>query len=111
MEKEKACQLIAIYGDKFPDYALDDLLEQLQQKETEYSLTSLKFARTKDPTIALVLSLCIGTLGADRLYIGDTMLGILKLITCGGCGVWTVIDWFLIMNRTKEINYNNLTDF
>lgn len=108
MEKDKACQLIAIYGDKFPDYTLDDLLEQLE--ESEYSSVSIKLAQTKDPVIALVLSLCIGAFGADRLYIGDTMLGILKLITCGGCGIWTVIDWFMIINRTKEKNYNNFAE-
>lgn len=109
MEKDKACQLIAIYGDKFPDYALDDLLERLEG--TEYSLASVRFAQTKDPVIALVLSLCIGMFGADRLYIGDTMLGILKLITCGGCGIWTLIDWFLIMRRTKGINYRKVTNY
>lgn len=33
------------------------------------------------------------------------MMGVLKLITCGGCGIWTIIDWFLIMGVTKDKNY------
>lgn len=106
MEKEKACQLVAIYGGKFPDYALADLLERLGTMD--YDSASIELARTKDPVIALVLSLFIGTLGIDRMYVGDTVLGILKLITCGGCGIWTIVDWFLIMGRTKEMNYRNV---
>ena len=58
---------------------------------------SLQTLRFKDPVIALVISLLLGYLGIDRFFIGDIGLGILKLITCGGFGLWTVIDWFLIM--------------
>lgn len=62
----------------------------------------------KDPMIALVLSLLTGQLGVDRFFIGDTGLGIGKLITCGGLGIWTIIDWFLIMNATREKNFERL---
>lgn len=65
----------------------------------------------KDPIIALVLSLVGGYLGIDRFYIGDTLLGVLKLITCGGLGVWTLIDYFLIMKATKEKNLERLNTF
>ena len=44
----------------------------------------------------------------DRFFIGDTGLGIGKLITCGGLGIWTIIDWFLIMNATREKNFERL---
>ena len=33
------------------------------------------------------------------------MMGILKLLTAGGCGIWWIIDIFLIMGATKEKNY------
>ena len=49
----------------------------------------------KDTTTSLILSILIGGLGVDRFYIGDTGLGIFKLLTCGGFGVWTIVDWFL----------------
>ena len=57
---------------------------------------------------ALLLSIFLGGLGVDRFYMGYTGLGILKLITCGGCGIWAIIDWFLIMGTTREKNYHRL---
>jgi hypothetical protein len=50
----------------------------------------------KDWLVALLLSIFLGSLGIDRFYLGYTGLGILKLITCGGLGVWWLIDLILI---------------
>lgn len=75
------------------------------------SLDESKFALVmaadlKDPTISLVLSLILGSLGVDRFYIGDIGLGVLKLLTCGVCGIMTIVDYFLIMSKTREKNFN-----
>jgi TM2 domain-containing membrane protein YozV len=47
--------------------------------------------------VAVLLSFFLGFLGADRFYLGYTGLGILKLITVGGCGLWSLIDFILIL--------------
>ena len=50
----------------------------------------------KNYVIAFIISWLVGFLGIDRFYLGYTGLGILKLITLGGCGIWALIDWILI---------------
>lgn len=56
----------------------------------------------KQFVVALLLSIFLGTLGVDRFYMGYVGLGILKLITFGGCGIWYLIDIILI--ATKGLN-------
>lgn len=63
----------------------------------------------KSWTVAILLSLFLGGIGADRFYLGYTGLGILKLVTLGGCGVWALIDLILIiMKKMKDANGNEL---
>lgn len=45
---------------------------------------------------AFLFSFFLGIFGADRFYLGQTGLGIAKLLTCGGCGLWAMIDGILI---------------
>ena len=45
-----------------------------------------------------LLSIFLGYLGVDRFYVGKIGTGILKLITGGGCGIWWLIDWIMILS-------------
>jgi TM2 domain-containing membrane protein YozV len=65
----------------------------------------------KDPSTSLIISIIGGHFGIDRFVIGDTGLGIAKLLTCGGLGIWTIIDWFMIQGATREKNMQKLQQF
>ena len=49
-----------------------------------------------DWTTLLILSVLLGGLGVDRFFSGHIGLGVLKLITFGGCGIWSLIDLIMI---------------
>lgn len=57
--------------------------------------------KPKNKLTAILLSVFAGTLGVDRFYLGYTTLGVVKLLTVGGLGVWTIID--LIMICTDQL--------
>src|SRR5579859_8153788 len=68
----------------------------------------LQASNLKDPTVILIVSLLAGALGIDRFMLGDTGLGIGKLLTCGGLGVWAIVDWFLVMGRARQVNFEKI---
>lgn len=107
MEQQKVDMFMMMNNKYLPESQILFIREHLLAADDskESLLHAVQF---KDPTIALILSLLTGNLGIDRFYIGDTGLGIGKLITCGGFGLWTIIDWFLIMNSTREKNLMRL---
>ena len=63
------------------------------------------------PKTTLIVSILAGGLGIDRFMIGDTGMGIGKLLTCGGFGIWTIIDWFMIQKATREKNMQKIQQF
>ena len=47
--------------------------------------------------IVLLLCFFLGGLGIHRFYVGKTATGIAQLLTLGGCGIWVVIDFIMIL--------------
>ena len=108
MEQSKIEMFIASMGSKFPSEKLMLMRSQLE-KIDDSKLMVIQSIQYKDTTTLLLVSLFIGGLGIDRFMLGQTGLGVAKLLTCGGMGVWTIIDWFTVMGRTREINYQKFT--
>ena len=100
----------------FPSEQLPSLRERLSQLDDSQANQVIAATDVKNPTTALILSIFLGSFGVDRFYIGNTGLGIGKLlatlllpfITFGFSlfftWIWIVVDWLLIMNATKAAN-------
>lgn len=54
-----------------------------------------------------IISLLVGVIGIDRIYIGDYTKGLIKFITLGGLGIWYFIDVFHIGvgNKISNVEY------
>jgi hypothetical protein len=107
MDQQKADMFLMSYGKYFEGYQLAALRESLLRID-DSKLIQLQGANLRDPTTMLIVSIVGGHFGIDRFMIGETGLGVAKLLTCGGFGIWTLVDWFLIMGRTREINLQRL---
>ena len=58
-----------------------------------------------------IFAIFLGTLGVDRFYLGKTGSAIAKLLTCGGCGVWALVDVILLLTgSTRDAQGNPLAD-
>ncbi|NBW28113.1 MAG: TM2 domain-containing protein [Flavobacteriaceae bacterium] len=104
MESQKVDLFMISNAKYFESYHLAEVRVKLLELDDE-KWPVIQSLQLKDPTTSLIISIVGGgTLGIDRFYIGDTGLGIGKLLTCGGIGIWTIVDWFLIMGATRNKN-------
>lgn len=107
MEQQKLDMYIMSNQKYFPAEKMMYLREKLQNvDDSKFGL--LSSIELKDPTTMLLVSLFLGSLGVDRFMLGDTGMGVLKLLTGGCCGILTIIDWFSVQKKAKEINFNKV---
>lgn len=106
-QNERISQYLMINADMFPQEKIP-LLKMRLESVSESKLDMLPAVSLKSPTVNLVLSLFVGVLGVDRFFLEDIGLGVLKLLTAGGCGIWAIIDWFTAMKRTREYNFDKV---
>ena len=107
MEQQKVDMYVMTNQKYFPAEKIVYLKDKLRTMDEE-KFSHLTTVEMKDPTTVLLISIFLGVLGIDRFMIGDTGMGILKLLTGGCCGILTIVDWFTISKKTKELNFNNV---
>ncbi|MEE1271979.1 MAG: TM2 domain-containing protein [Bacteroidales bacterium] len=96
-------------GKKFTTADIMIIKQQLESLTPE-QIQILATGDYLDPTVNVIVSVLVGSLGIDRFLIGQTDWGILKLLTGGALGVWTIVDWFQISGLTKEANMEKFNE-
>ena len=107
MNIDKVDMFIVTNQKFFPSSKIVIIKEKLLAMD-ESKFTAISSLSLKDPNTMLLVSIFLGSIGVDRFMLGEVGMGILKLLTFGLCGILTIVDWFSISNKTKELNYNNL---
>ncbi len=107
MDQQKLDLYLMTNHKYFPEEKVMYLKEKLRYID-EDRFAMISTIEMKDPTTYLLVSIFLGSLGVDRFMLGETGMGILKLLTCGCCGVLTIVDWFTISKKAKEANFNRI---
>jgi hypothetical protein len=107
--------MVSRMGTEEGPFTLAELQAQLQAGTIRYNTLLRRGSGTQFPAsevpglfsekewlTTILLSFFVGWLGIDRFYLGHTGLGILKLITFGGLGIWYVIDLILIVTGSMK---------
>lgn len=110
MESQKVDLFLMTNAKFFEETQIAGIRDRLLSiDDTKWGL--IQTLQFKDPTTSIIISILAGSIGIDRFMIGDTGLGLGKLFTCGGLGIWTIVDWFMIKGATKEKNMTKLQQF
>lgn len=109
MEQEKVDMFIAMNAKNFPSAKMGIVRDQLLKVDAS-KFNMVQSIDYKNPQTLLIISILIGSLGVDRFMLGQTGAGIGKLLTCGGLGIWSIVDWFNIQKMAKEANFKKLME-
>jgi TM2 domain-containing membrane protein YozV len=110
MEAQKVDMFIMTNAKFFESHQINVIRERLLAiDDSKWAMIST--IQLKDPTTSLIISILAGVLGIDRFMIGDTGLGVGKLLTCGGLYVWAIVDLFMIQAATRQKNMEKIQPF
>lgn len=111
MESEQLNSILVVLSSKIPAGCIPSVRARLESSNVSAEEIMALTNQMTEPTVAIILSIFLGVLGVDRFYIGDTGIGVGKLLTFGGCYIWWLIDIFLIIDATKQRNFELLSRY
>lgn len=108
--ESKVDMFITTNAKYFESMQINQIRERLLNMD-ESKWAMIQSIPLKEPQTALLLSIFLGAYGIDRFYIGHAGMGIGKLLTCGGFGIWAIVDWFQIQSATRQVNFEKIQPY
>ncbi len=105
--EERVRMWLSANANKLPEAQLHIIKEKMMTM-SDSDFERISYTSLTDPTLMLIISIFFGMLGVDRFALGDIGLGVGKLLTCGGCYIWWLVDLFHIMDATKQKNMQKI---
>lgn len=92
-----------------------ECFEAFQLPEVQRQLAAIDDAKCgailgldlQKPTVILIIAILLGW---ERFFLDDIGLGVVKVLTCYGCGIWWLIDIFTAKKRTYDYNYRKFNE-
>lgn len=101
MERKRIDMFLMTYHNSFSTQQQAMIRERLEHEPDDLYAT-ISSQSYRNCTLMIILSI----VSIDRFMLGDIVLGVLKLLTYGGCGFWWLIDIFTTKKRTHNYNFN-----
>jgi hypothetical protein len=102
VDSSKVDFFIAVNAGRF-DAAMLPHVRDVLLRMTEDQFLMISVYNFRDPILMLAVAFFLGW---ERFFLDDVTLGIIKVLTCYGLGVWWLIDLFTVIDRTKRYNYD-----
>lgn len=104
MEKSKVDMYLGMNAECFFPQDLIVVKEKLEKLDDD-KFYLIQGVSLQKPSIILLIAIFLGW---ERFWLNDIALGVLKIITGYGCGIWWLIDIFTAQDRTKRYNFEQI---
>lgn len=101
LDRSKVDYFIATHASRFEPEVIGEVHDRVAAMNDDQFMILQSAGNFREPWLILAIAI----VGWDRFLLEDVGLGILKLITFGGLGLWWLIDLFTVMGRTRRFNY------
>lgn len=101
MEKSKVEMFMGMKAEYFDPMQIAQIKEKVEAMD-DSKFIMLQSLELRKPSVILLIAIFLGW---ERFLLDDIGLGIVKVVTCYGCGIWWLVDVISAKKRAQKYNY------